>query len=117
VRIENQVTTIRKGYKSVVSNATGTFVKGIASNNGNLYVMLNSKLQQVDTTLGTYTDKGTLPNDNLVYPLTYGKYTILLSGDVPYVYDGTTLAAITTYVSGSKPRFGTTFANFSWIAG
>jgi len=101
----------------VATNATGTFVKGIASNNGNLYVMLNSKLQQVDLTLGTYTDKGALPNDNLVYPVTYGKYTILLSGGVPYVYDGTTLSAVTTYVSGSKPRFGVTFANFTWMAG
>ena len=79
--------------------------------------MLDSKFQQADLSLGTYTSKGALPNNNRVHPLTYGKYTILLSEDQPYVYDGSTLSAVSTYTAGTKPRFGASFANFTWIAG
>jgi len=42
---------------------------------------------------------------------------MIFTEDVPYVYDGTTLSAVTTYSAGTAPRFGANFANFTWIAG
>lgn len=117
VRIVNQVTTKRKGYKTIVDDIVGTTVKGMASNNSALYVVVDSKLKSADITAGNYTNIGTLPNDNDVGMITFGKYTIILTGAQPYVYDGTTLSAVTSYVASSNPSFGTEFLNFTWVAG
>jgi hypothetical protein len=117
VRIENGVTIPRMGSRTVVESSSGARVRGIVSNNGNLYVCANSKLRSVNFTTSAYVDIGNLPNDNRVHPVTFGKYTILLSEDQPYVYDGAALSAVATYSVGTAPRFGATFANFTWIAG
>lgn len=116
IRIINQVTTIRKWYKSVVDDVTWTTIKGLVSNNSNLYVVVDSKLKSCDLTNWNYTNIWSLPNDNDVWTITFGKYTIILTGWVPYVYDWATLSAVTTYVTNSNPSFGTEFLNFTWIA-
>lgn len=59
----------------------------MASNNSNLYVIVDSKLKSVDITNGNYTNIGSLPNDNDVGTITFGKYTVILTGNTPYVYD------------------------------
>ncbi len=117
MRIVNQVSTVRKGYKTVVDDIVGTTVKGMASNNSNLYVIVDSKLKSASVTTGDYTNIGSLPNDNDQGIITFGKYTIILTGAQPYVYDGSSLTAVTSYVASSNPSFGTEFLNFTWVAG
>lgn len=76
-------------------------MSGIASNNGNLYTIVNQNVKSVDFTTGTYTNIGALESKNRVYPLVFNKYTMFLSDSVPYVYDGTSLIPISTVASGS----------------
>lgn len=99
MRIQNQVSTVRKGYKTVVDDIVWTTVKGIASNNSNLYVAVDSKLKSVDITNWNYTNIWNLPNNNDTNIITFGKYSIILTGGQPYVYDWTTLYPVTQSTS------------------
>ena len=101
LRIDNGVMTVRKGYRNIVRSNLYTEMSGIASNNGNLYAVVNQNVTSVDLTLGTYTTIGALESKNHVYPLTFNKYTMFLSDSVPYVYDGTSLIPISTVASGT----------------
>lgn len=116
IRIVNQVSTVRKGYKTIIDDIVWTTIKGMASNNSALYVVVDSKLKSCDITNGNFTNIGTLPNNNDVWIITFWKYTIILTGAQPYVYDWTTLSAVTTYVANSNPSFGAGFLNFTWVA-
>lgn len=101
VRIVNQVTTVRKGYKTVIDDIVWTTIKGMASNNWNLYVAVDSKLKSCDLTNWNFTNIGNLPNDDNIWMITFGKYTIILTGNTPFVYDWSILTAITTAVKNS----------------
>ena len=100
LRIDNGVMTVRKGYRNIVRDNSFHEMSGIASNNGNLYTIVNQHVKQVDLSAGTYSEIGMLENTNHVYPLTFNKYTMFLSDSVPYVYDGTSLIPISTVASG-----------------
>lgn len=116
VRIKNGVTLPRAGYRSV-SAQSGAACKALASNNGNLYSVQGGHLWSVNVTTGVQTDLGAVGGSTVASVEVYGQYTVIFTDAQPYSYDGTTLAAVTTYVSGSNPRFGKSFLNFMWAAG
>lgn len=109
VRIVNQVTTVRKGYKTVVDDIVWTTVRWLASNNWNLYAIVDSKLKRVNFTTNNFDNIGSLSSDTDVNTLTYGKYTMLFTWNRPYIYDWTTLSTLSTFVANITPTIA-----FSW---
>lgn len=108
IRIVNQVSTVRKWFKTIVWTIVWTTIKGLVSNNWNLYAIVDSKLKKVNFTTNDFDDIWDLLNDNDINAITFWTYTILLTWTQPYVYDGTTLSQISTY-----PRATTSYV-FSW---
>lgn len=113
VRIVNQVTTVRKWFKTIVPTVVWTTIKGLASNNWNLYAIVDSKLKKVNFTTNDFDNIWNLNSDVDVNTITYGKYTIFLDwSDDPKVYDWNTLSAISTLVENATPTFTFTW---SWL--
>lgn len=115
-RVKNGVSIPRPGYKKAASQ-TGNPVRALASNNGNLYAVQGGRLRKADFVAGTFSDLGSVAVDQASSCSTYDKYTVVFTDGTPYVYDGTTLSAVTTFVASSNPRFAVPFANFLWAAG
>ena len=66
----------------------------------------------------TVTDIGSVVTTSKVRFITYGIYTIILTGtSYPYVYDGTTLTLLTSAALPALvyPEFGTSFAGFTIV--
>lgn len=103
IRIVNQVSTVRKWYKTVVWTIVWTYIRGLASNNGNLYAVVDAKLKKVNFTTNDFDNIWDLNSDADVNTLTYGKYTMLFDGFRPWVYDWATLLRLQTYVKNVVP--------------
>lgn len=100
LRIKNGGITQRSGFEKIFDGESPHPVRGIVSNNnGRLYVCQNSHFREVNYTASpvTSTDIGDIGTDNRCRFITYGIYTIILTGaGYPWVYDGTTLGQLTS---------------------
>ena len=117
IRIVNSTTTIRDWYRTLSADPLGLLTKVVRCivSTTNLYVVLNLKLYQVDTTTGVLTQKAvgtTFANDVKTRAVVYGQYIIFNDWtSYPYVYDekSDTLTQLNTSIVGTlKVNAGST---------
>ena len=102
VRVKNGVTVPRYGYKSVGAQS-GAAVQAMAANNGKLYKVQGGHFWLVDPVAQTSTDLGAVGGTGPASCEVYGIYTVIfVDGGQPYVYDGTFLNPVTTYVTAAS---------------
>lgn len=122
-RIENWSTTARKWSLTRVTDTSWTFIRAIAWNDisGKLVCASAGKLKEVNLTTNALVDIGSIWADAKTTIFTHWKYHIILvEGQTPYYYDGTTLSQVvdgTAIETGEKPTIWTAFSWFTVVVG
>lgn len=119
-RIENKALTVRKWYKTIVTDTVSTHVRGIKGNSiqNKLVCASNSKLKLINLTTNTVSDIGSIGTDTNVNIFNHWKYSIILTWvSKPYVYDGTTLTLLTTTAPDENVLIWVPFSWFTVVAG
>lgn len=118
-RVENGATTLRRWFRTLVSDSSGTHIRGITANSmqWNILCCSNSNLKKVNLTTMTLDTVWSIGTDVDINMFNHGKYTIMLTWIGKWwVYDGTTLQQIVN-VPDENCIIWCPFAWFTVIAG
>ncbi len=121
LRLYNKVSAPRKGFATKINMWLATGIKWIWTYNNKICFTYNWHIYLTDTSIALTTDLGVLntwtaTQDFWPSITSFWDNLMIFNGWVPQLWNGTTLADITTIDSGYKPYIAEMFDNSQWIS-